>query len=354
MLHNLDDFDYIKQLDSKNMLDAVHRFPENCIHAINTADKNNLNYIDSKNFKSILIVGMGGSAVGGLLIRDWLKFSCKLPIYVVRDYTLPSYIDENTLMLAMSYSGNTEETISALNEGLEKKAKIIAFSSGGILKKIALENSITFFEMPKGYQPRAALPYQFFTVAVVLKKLGLIGESWNEVEEAIKVVTKLRNEIQPENPLKDNPSKLLALELRDYIPFIYGSSIHEAVAYRFNTQLNENGKSPAGTNFFPEAFHNSIMASEGRKGLLRHLCALIIRDPLEKPEISNKIDIFIKILESTFSKVVEVEARGQGRLTRILSALYLGDYTSIYLGLLYGKDPSSTDSIDKLKKIFAQ
>ncbi|MBN1682900.1 hypothetical protein JW865_05035, partial [Candidatus Bathyarchaeota archaeon] len=84
MLHNLDDFDYIKQLDSKNMLDAVHRFPENCIDAINTAEKNNLNHINSKDFKSILIVGMGGSAVGGLLIRDWLKFSCKLPIYVVR------------------------------------------------------------------------------------------------------------------------------------------------------------------------------------------------------------------------------------------------------------------------------
>jgi glucose/mannose-6-phosphate isomerase len=194
------------------------------------------------------------------------------------------------------------------------------------------------------------MPYQFFTIAVVLKKLGLIGESWSEVEEAIKVVANLRKELQPGTLIKNNPSKHLALEVRDYIPLIYGSSIHEAVAYRYNTQFNENGKSPAGTNFFPEAFHNSVMAGEGRKELLRHLCALIIRDPLETPQMAAKINRFIRILKTSFAKVVEVEARGQGRLARILSAMYIGDYTSIYLGLLYGKDPSTTDSIDTLKK----
>ncbi|MBM3291530.1 bifunctional phosphoglucose/phosphomannose isomerase [Candidatus Bathyarchaeota archaeon] len=350
MPHNLDDLEYIRKLDSKGMLDVVHKFPENCLDAISTAERNDLGLLTGKYFKNVIIVGMGGSAVGGLLIRDWLKFTCKIPFIVLRDYTLPEFVAEDTLILAVSYSGNTEETISALLEGLKRKSSIITFCSGGKMEQIAKEYNLLLFKLPQGYQPRAAMPYQFFAVAVVLKKLGLINDLWREVEEAIAIVTSLRKELQPETPLKDNISKLLALELRDYIPLIYGSSIHEAVAYRFNTQFNENGKSPAGTNFFPEAFHNSVMAGEGRRELLKHLCALIIHDPLEDPDIAAKITRFIRILESKFAKVVEVEARGNGRLARILSALYIGDYTSIYLGVLYGKDPSSTDSIDILKK----
>jgi glucose/mannose-6-phosphate isomerase len=350
MPHNLDDLEYLKRLDSKKMLDVVNRFPENCLDAIQMANKIDTSSFNGKHFKNILIAGMGGSAVGGLLIRDWLKFSCRTPITVLRDYTLPNFVDEDSLILAVSYSGNTEETISAVKEGLERKTTIITFCSGGELEQIAEDNDLTLFSFPKGYQPRAAMPYQFFTIAVVLNKLGLIGESWDEVEEAIKVVANLRKELQPGALVKDNPSKRLALEVRDYIPLIYGSSIHEAVAYRYNTQFNENGKSPAGTSFFPEAFHNSVMAGEGRRELLRHLCALIIRDPLEKPQMAAKIDKFIRILETRFAKVVEVESRGEGRLARILSAMYIGDYTSIYLGLLYGKDPSTTDSIDTLKK----
>jgi glucose/mannose-6-phosphate isomerase len=160
----------------------------------------------------------------------------------------------------------------------------------------------------------------------------------------------MRAELAPESPLESNPSKRLADVVKGYIPVIYGSSIHEGVAYRYSTQFNENGKSPAWAGIFPEAFHNSVMAAEAEPGLLERLCVVIIHDPAESPEMAAKIGRFREIVGRRFGRVVDVHARGRGRLARILSALYIGDFASAYLGILYGRDPSTTGSIDALKR----
>jgi len=329
------------------MLNVITALPESAEDAIVDAEKVNLRV---RRFKNLVVAGMGGSAVGGLLLRDWLMQTSRVPIVVSRDYSLPGFVGRDTLLFAVSYSGGTEEALSAFEEGKAKGAKMVAFTSGGELEKRARTSRIVVYKLPAGFQPRAAIAHQFFTLAVAARKAGITQDSWWEVREAIDVLKTLREEMRSETPQRSNPAKKLAEELRGYVPLVYGSRIHEAVAYRWNTQLNENGKSPAGSSFIPEAFHNAIVAGEADKELLKTVCAVFLLDPAEGKHLAAKTRRFRDIIKPSFGKVLEVQARGEGRLARMLSALYVGDYVSAYLGVLYGKDPSTVESIDRLKR----
>jgi len=342
----LDDLEKINQIDMRGMLSVISAVPESAEEAVVLAEKVNLRV---RRFRNLVIAGMGGSAVGGLLLRDWLQQSSKVPIVIAREYSLPGFVGKDTLLFAVSYSGDTEETLSTFEEGKVRGAKIVAFTSGGELEKRARAEHVTVYKLPSGFQPRAAIAHQFLSLVVAARKVGIAEDSWWEVREAINVLKVLREENRPETPQRSNPAKKLATELYDYIPFIYGSRIHEAVAYRWNTQINENGKSPACSSFVPEAFHNGIVASEADKELLKRVCAVFLLDPAEGEHLTDKTRRFMEIIKPCFGKVLEVEASGEGRLARMLSALYIGDFVSAYLGLLYGKDPSIVESIDRLK-----
>ncbi len=346
-MSSLDDQDHINRVDPRGMLDVITALPESAEDALVTAEKVNLKY---RRFRSLVVAGMGGSAVGGLLLRDWLGQTSPVPIVVSRDYGLPGFIGRDTLLFAVSYSGGTEETLSAYEEGKTRGAKIVAFTSGGEMEKRARVARHTLYRLPTGFQPRAAIAHQFFTLAVAARRAGITGDCWWEVKEAIETLKVLRGEMHPDVPTKSNPAKRLAEELKGYTPIVYGSRIHEAVAYRWNTQLNENGKSPAASSFIPEAFHNATVASEGDPAVLRHLCAILLTDPMEGERLAAKTRRFVELLRPGFGKILEVQARGEGLLARMLSALYVGDYASAYLGILYGKDPSTVESINRLKQ----
>lgn len=346
----LDQPEQMKALDRGGMLEALRRFPESCNESIEDAERLPLNGLQRREFKAVTVAGVGGSAIGGQLLHNWLMDTCNIPIHVPRGYHLPRFVNKETLVLAVSYSGNTEETLSVLHEALERKCTIIAFTSDGKMQKLSLERGIPLLSLPRGMQPRAALPNQFFSMAMVMRRLGLTLDAWGEVPETIKALEELRDDLAPETPVAENMAKRLALDLMGLVPFIYGPRLFEAVAYRISTELNENGKVPAGSGFFPEAFHNAVMGCEGPEEMLRSICVLIIRDPVGRPEMRRKIDGFKDLLESGGVQVLELRARGRGRLARMFSALYIGDYVSTYLGLLYGIDPSSTGSIDALKR----
>jgi glucose/mannose-6-phosphate isomerase len=343
----LDDLNHIGRVDPRGMLDVITALPESAEDAIAAAEKVNLKI---RRFRNLVVAGMGGSAVGGLLLRDWLQQTSRVPIVVSRNYALPGFVGRDTLLFAVSYSGGTEETLSAFEEGKAKGAKIVSFTSGGDLEKRAKAASITIYKLPQGFQPRAAIAHQFLSLVVAAQRAGITEDSWWEVREAIDVLKAMREEMRPETPQWSNPAKRLAVELHGYIPLVYGSSIHEAVAYRWNTQLNENGKSPAGSSFIPEAFHNAIVAGEADKELLSRLCAVFLLDPAEGERLASKTRRFIDIIKPSFGKILEVQARGEGRLARMLSALYVGDFVSAYLGILYRRDPSTVESIDRLKR----
>lgn len=349
MVHPLDDVTLLKQLDKNEMLKVIEAFPENSLNALKIFDGYDLK-VNKKTFRNIVIAGMGGSAIGGTLLRDWLQPTSPIPISISKNYSLPAYVNEDTLLMAVSYSGNTEETLSALVEAKKRQATIITFTSGGNMAKYANQEEIPCVKLPVGFQPRAAIPYQFFSLAVVARKVGLVEGTWSEVDESIKILRKLRSEMNIESPYDRNMAKQIASQLRGYIPLIYGSSIHEGVAYRWNTQINENSKIPAGSNNFPEAFHNAVMASEADAVLLKHVCAILLTDPYEQAETAAKIQRFRDIMSRRFGRLIEVSAFGKARLSRIMSSLYIGDFVSAYLGLLNGKDPSSIDSINELKR----
>jgi glucose/mannose-6-phosphate isomerase len=351
MQNPLDNLENIKKIDTKDMLSIIEGFTESAKKTITDARKFDLTGISGKKIKALIIAGMGGSAVGGLLLRDWLYKSSKVPIEVSRDYSLPSWVDDETMVFVVSYSGNTEETLSQFREALERKCPIVCFTSGGELKELANQKGIPVFVFSVGYQPRAAIAFQFFSIATVSKRLGLIGEeTWEEVDEAIKVLKNLRKDLSPNTPLKKNPAKSLALSIKDHIPFVLGNTQYMAVAYRYSTQFNENSKSLAAASFLPEAFHNSVMAREANSKLIDRCCIVLIHDHTEDERHSNKIERFMTLMSESFGRIVEVKPIGRSRLSRMLSALLIGDYASVYLGILYGHDPSTTESINLLKE----
>jgi len=348
----LDDPDYLKSHDRDGMLLALTRFPSSARKAMRDAEKLELGALSGKAFDALVVAGMGGSAVGGILLSDWLRDVAEIPIFASRGSRLPAWVDESTLVYAVSYSGNTEETLCQFRQALDVGCLLVCFSSGGTLRRAASQRKVPCLRFPKGYHPRAAIAFQFFGLAAVTRRLGLIDDAtWGEVEESIEVAKALSGEMSPDKPTASNPGKSLAESIMGCVPCFYGSRLLEGVAYRYSTQFNENSKSPASASSFPEAFHNRVMAREAPPELLERICAVIVRDPSEGEAASAKIDRFVELLSERYGRVVEVEAVGEGRLARMISALYIGDFASVYLGMLYGKDPNTTDSIDALKAL---
>ena len=348
---SLDDRRHIEALDGSGMLQVLKRFPEDCRSAIKRAKKVSLESISSKRFNKIVFAGVGGSSIGGKLIIDWLWRECTVPLVLSRGYHLPAIVDDETLVFTVSYSGNTEETLSMLAEALRAGTPTITVTSGGTMGEIAMDNGLPMISLPDGYTPRAAISHQFFSLVTAMHELDLVGTSWGEIPEALSTLEAIRDEVSMDVPRDENLAKKVALRLLDKIPLVYGSSLLEGVAYRLGSQLNENSKVPSGSGSFPEAFHNAILASEWHSDVLGNLALLFLRDHGDDEGMKRKIEIFKELFTLKVGDIIELEARGLGRLARILSLVYIGDYISTYLGLLYGHDPSSNFSIDKLKQV---
>jgi len=351
MNNSLDDLSQIKTLDKSGMLQVLERFPEDCRSAIKRVKTASLESISDKRFNKIVFAGVGGSSIGGKLVIDWLWRESNVPLVLSRGYHLPAFVDDETLVFTVSYSGNTEETLSMLAEALRAGAPTITVTSGGTMGDIARKNSLSLISLPDGYRPRAAIAHQFFSLATAMHELDLVGKSWGEVPEALSTLEAIRDEVSMNVPQDENLSKKVALRLLDKIPLVYGSSLLEGVAYRLGSQLNENSKVPSGSGSFPEAFHNVVLASEWRSDALSNLALMLLRDGDDDKGVKRKIDGFKELFTPKIGDVIELEARGSGRLARILSLVYLGDYISTYLGLLYECDPSSNLSIDNLKQM---
>lgn len=351
MVSNLDNLAELRLLDRGEMLGFLGMFPQDCRLAIKLVSEVDLSSLRGRKISSVVFIGMGGSAIGGAIIRDWLLGESKVPMVVSRGSPIPEFVGRDSLVFAVSYSGNTSETLEACEEALAKGATVIAFSSGGSLEMLAEEKSLVRLLMPPGRKPRAAIPYQLLMLAKALQRLDLVPASWDEVEEAVTVLEALREELAPEEALESNPAKRLATDLRLKLPLVWGPRLMEAVSYRFCTQLNENGKTPAGFGTYPEVFHNAVVGSEGPDEVLRSLAIVLIRTEDESQRLSRKLEAFKALFEPRVGGLFEVWARGRGKLARMLSVLYFGDYVATYLGLLKGADPSDDSAIEKLKMV---
>ncbi|MGQ9556690.1 MAG: bifunctional phosphoglucose/phosphomannose isomerase [Desulfurispora sp.] len=349
----LDNVQLLYEKDSKGMLKALAELPHQCYLACWELP-GRLELADSAPISNIVVTGLGGSAIGGDLLRVYCLDRCSVPVLVNRDYTLPAFVGPDTLLFAVSYSGNTEETLSAYQQARQKGARIVALTTGGRLAELANQDGVPWIKIPAGLQPRAATGFLFIPTLVVLEKLGFISGVEKEVQELVEHLKTLQRNLAPEVPQESNSAKQLALKLHGRIPVVWGASgTSEVVAQRWKGQINENAKAPAYWNILPELNHNELVGFQVPPEILRQLHIVILRDPDDHPRVQKRVDITREIIASAVGGVTEVSASGGGRLARTFSLIYSGDYTSVYLAFLYGLDPGPVEVIDYLKRALA-
>ena len=303
-----------------------------------------------KDYRQIVVSGLGGSAIGGDILRTYAAGTAKIPVVVVRDYNVPAFVNQDTLFLAVSYSGNTEETLSAYSEAREKKASIICVTTGGKLKARAEEDGYAVVGIPAGLVPRAATGHLFAPLALLLEELGIVAGVRQELEETVKVLRDMRGNLEPAAPASANQARIIARQLKGSLPVIWGTSgISEAAALRWKAQINENAKCPAFYNVFPELNHNEIVGFEVPPQLLSSLSCIILKDQYDHERVKRRIEISKGIIKDRVKSIAEVNSQGESYLARFYSLVYIGDYASVYLALEYGINPTPVAVIDYLK-----
>lgn len=344
-----------KQLDKSDMLGLLLDFPLQCKAAVDIAAKAKILF-EKRDFVKIVFAGLGGSGIGADLVRSYLYFESKLPITVLREYAMPAYVDSSTLVFISSYSGNTEETLSAYAEAKKKGATIICISSGGKVGESAKADNITFIEIPKGLPPRCSLGYLSLIPLCVLAKLGVASEPAPFINQMNRVLEDLRDKsLRPQIGQKDNIAKAIALKLCNKFTVVYSSSIHfDVCVIRLRGQIAENSKALASSHLFPEMNHNEIVGWEQPEKLFKNFVVLMLRDSTMHKRVSLRMDITRDILKKEGIEVIEIWSRGEGLLSRIFSLIYIGDFISYYLSILYGIDPTPVERVTYLKNKLAE
>ncbi|KAF0132846.1 MAG: glucose/mannose-6-phosphate isomerase [Candidatus Saganbacteria bacterium] len=334
-------------LDKSNLLGIVDAFPEMVKEALRICEC--LKSLNKPN--CIIISGMGGSAIAGDLAADFLRNKQKAPIIVNRNYLIPSFADKNTLFIASSYSGDTEETLSALKDAERAGAEIICITSGGKLNEIAAKNKYLKIDLRGGLQPRFALPSFFISLLKVFEKLGFIEGINSQIDETNEVLAKIKNACRADVPLRTNPAKQLAKQLQNKIPVIFCSSgTTEAMGRRLKGQLNENAKANAILSVMPEMNHNELEALDKLKRCENNFAAIFIRDEEDHIRVNKRIEIVKSMLGAKLGGAHEIPTQGKSRLARMFSQLIFIDYFTVYLALLNGVDPADIQTITKFKK----
>jgi glucose/mannose-6-phosphate isomerase len=348
MVNILDQPEKFKKIDKSDMLYHLMKTPDYCLDAINRAKQ--IKIPEEIKPKNIVIAGMGGSAIGGEIFKDWLMDELPIPVEVCRDYILPAYANEDTLFFANSYSGNTEETLSTFLEALRRKCLAITITSGGHLLSFSKELHVPYISIPTQLPPRVAIPYLFFSLPILMKRINLLPRLEKELREAIHVLKKVGNINSPQNISRNNPAKKLALEILGTMPVIYGFRQYQSIAHRLKTQFNENSKILSKYDVFPELNHNETVGWEAPDIITKKYSIILIRDPDEPPEIRFRIETTKSLVLQKANKVFEIHAQGEGKLAKMFSVLGVGDFTSVYLAILQGVDPTPVKIIDEVKR----
>lgn len=316
------------------MIEVLKKFPEMLKEALSFGDDISF----QKEFiENIAVLGMGGSGYTGDLLKTYLELD--IPLFVFKDYKMPKFIGKNSLVFAASYSGNTEETISAYRLAINRGCKIVTISAGGKLEELARLNKTPHILLPKGIQPRLTTPYQFVAILNVLVSTGLIEEQESIINACAK---DLKNNI---DKIEGN-AKELASKVKGKVPMIYASEKMFCIAEKWKTDVNENAKTHAFYNMFSEFNHNEICAYENPVG---NFHVIIISDEKDHERIKKRIEIFKKLLKEYKTPVTEVSISGK-LMTRLMSNILMGLFFAYNLALEYGIDPTPVEIIEKLKK----
>lgn len=291
--------------------------------------------------QNVILIGLGGSAFGGEVIKNYTTDRIKVPYVIVRDYTVPSFVSENTLLIVSSYSGNTEETLSMLDSALAiGNPKVVCVTSGGKLKARAEENGWDHIVLPGGYPPRSAAAFSIIQQLFVLKGYGLLTDFAADLEEAVSLV---------ENFSDHDQAKMISQQLHNSLPILYSAPNFESVAIRWRQQIEENSKHISFHHVIPEMNHNELVGWKNPAGILEDSVVLVFRSELVHPRTGIRMDICRDIFSDYAESVIEISADGDGHLAQLFFLIHLGDWVSLYLAELNEEDPTPVKVIDFLK-----
>lgn len=343
--------------DKQNMFDILVQFPHQVQEALEIGSK--APFFPSADISNVVVLGMGGSAIGGDLLRTYLSAVAPdaFPVSVSRSYTPPPGIGEKTAVIVSSYSGDTEETLSAFEAARKKTKNILAITTGGKLRERAEKLGLPVIVLPGGLQPRCALGYSFFPMLTTFVHHKALGrKAGSETRKALDELVPLLEQKAAlySKPDKSNPAFALAKQLHGVLPVFYSASdLVDTVNLRWRGQMHENAKQLAFGNFLPEMNHNEINSWSNPADIVANTAVVLMRDRDEHPRVALRFDAMKKLIGRKAGRLVEVQGEGEHLLTRMFSLIYLGDWTSYYLALMNGVDPTAIPLISKLKKTLA-
>jgi len=299
----------------------------------------------SQNIQNIVITGLGGSGIGGTIISELISDSCAIPIIVNKDYFLPAFVNETTLLIVSSYSGNTEETLSAMQQAISKKAQIVCITSGGKVLELAKQHQFDFIEIPGGNPPRSCIGYSLVQLIKVLIAKGFANKKLlSDLENAILLLDKEHIAIKTE-------AQKIAGKLVNKICVIYSLGTCEGAVVRFRQQINENSKMLCWHHVFPEMNHNELVGWTTKN---ENLVVVTFHTSFDYDRTKKRYDVCRPIFEKYSSSVIDITAKGESKLQQFLYLINIGDWISCYIAELRGIDPVEVNVIDHLKAELAK
>ena len=337
-----------KDYDKENMYESIWNFSDNLRDAFCIGEKISLKN-KYPNIQNIVICGMGGSAIGGDFVAILEKSNIKIPYLVCRDYNVPDWVNSNSLVICSSYSGNTEETISAFHESKDRGANICGITTGGKLQKLLEDYNKDYVKIPRGLQPRAAVAYSFIPIIKLIEKIGLLDSKLNYwFEKTVNILEEMRVNYGFEG--NENPVYSLANKIYKKIPIIYSdSSTLRVNAVRLKGQLNENGKMLAYHNDLPELNHNEIVGWQNNSSIFEHLCVLWLEDESDTTRTKIRKSITESILNESDILQFSIKVKGDSFHERFLNMVHYGDWLSFWCAIFHKTDPSPVEKIIRLK-----
>lgn len=340
----IDDLKYIHQKDTQDALGIAEKQWQQLEHSFDIPKL-------SIAIENIVFTGMGGSALAARLSMTWPGYT--VPFEIVRGYSLPKYISAKTLVIVSSYSGNTEETLSALQDAESAGAQIICIAAGGKLAEIAKDKGYPLAVLPHASQPRFAALYSFKAIVTILERVGLVQESViSELTQSAQFLKTHLESWNPTHPATDNIAKKLALDILGTSPVVYAGPLMAPAAYKWKISINENAKNVAWWNELPEFNHNEFLGWSSHP-IEKPYSVIDLRSSYEHERIQKRFDLSAKLLSGRRPAPKTIEAQGNSVLEHLIYTTGLGDFVSLYLALLNGLNPTPVDLIEKFKKELA-
>jgi glucose/mannose-6-phosphate isomerase len=342
----LDDNNVLRQRDPSGALGVARKQFEQARYAVQVEHPDH----DGRDITKVVIVGMGGSALAALLVKSWLASEMTIPFEVVRSYDLPGYVDYNTLVIASSYSGNTEETLAGLASGLDRVAQLGILTSGGKLHAEAQSSSIVHVAVPSGIQPRMAMIFQLRGLVAILAHFGVVNhDRFGEIADTADWLEAETKNWVPSTSTDKNLAKQIALMSIGKTPVFYSGGLMAPIAYKWKISWNESAKNMAFWNELPEFNHNEFLGWSSHP-IEKPFAVFDLMSSFEHPRVQKRFEVSDRLLSGMRPKSHKIALQGDTPLHQMLWGCVLADFASVYTGVLNGVDPTPVVLIEKFKK----